>query len=226
MIEAILPAGVSACETCTDLDEPLFPVELAAIASAVPKRQGEFRTVRGCARAALAGLGLDRPPMVPGERGAPSWPAGVVGSMTHCTGYAAAAAASSQLFAGLGIDAEPHAPLPDGVLDVVTRPGEREHLIELGRTYPDVCWDRVLFSAKESVYKTWFPLTRSWLGFEDVTVILDPTGGSFSADLLVSAPDIGGRQLTGLTGRWLVRNGLVVAVATLAAAGGPAAPDA
>jgi 4'-phosphopantetheinyl transferase EntD len=219
VIEAFLAAGVSACEAFTDLDEPLFPEEAAAIASAVPKRQREFRTVRGCARAALAGLGLDRPPMVPGERGAPSWPAGVVGSMTHCAGYAAAAVAPTHLFAGLGIDAEPHAPLPAGVLDVVTCASEREHLIELAGTHPDVYWDRVLFSAKESVYKTWFPLTRSWLDFEDVAVTIDPAGGTFGARLLVTGPVLDARPLTGFDGRWLVRNGLVLVVTTLAAPG-------
>ena len=51
-------------------------------------------------------------------------------------------------------------------------------------------WDRLLFSAKESVYKAWFPLARCWLGFEDVTVHVDIATGEFRAEITraVDAP--------------------------------------
>ena len=35
-------------------------------------------------------------------------------------------------------------------------------------------WDRLIFSAKESVYKAWYPLARRWLGFEEAAVSIDP----------------------------------------------------
>ena len=68
---------------------------------------------------------------------------------------------------------------------------------------PGTCWDRLLFSAKESVYKAWFPLTRRWLGFEEADITIDPADGTFTARLLVPAPVAGGSPLTGFTGRWL-----------------------
>ncbi len=71
-------------------------------------------------------------------------------------------------------------------------------------------WDRLLFSAKESVYKAWFPLAGRWLGFEDAIVAVDRGFGSFSARLLVPGPVLGGRELTGFSGRWLVREGLIL----------------
>lgn len=37
-----------------------------------------------------------------------------------------------------------------------------------------VCWDRVLFCAKETVYKAWFPLTHCWLGFQEASVTIYP----------------------------------------------------
>jgi len=213
VIERVVPAGVAVAETRTDLDEPLHPAEEAAVARAVPRRRQEFRTVRACARTALAELGVDRPPLVPGERGAPSWPAGVVGSMTHCDGYRAAAVARTTTAAGLGIDAEPHGPLPDGVLDLVASTSEREHLADLARRDPAVRWDRVLFSAKESVYKTWSPLTGAWLAFEEVLLTVEPGpgAGGFTAQLLARpAPPHDGVVPTALAGRWLVEDGLVV----------------
>jgi 4'-phosphopantetheinyl transferase EntD len=211
MIEAILPADVSAADTFHELpDEQLFPQEEAAVVKAVDKRQREFRTVRGCARIALAQLGLPRPVLVPGASGAVSWPGGIVGSMTHCAGYRAAAVARVVNVLGLGVDAEPHAALPVGVLDSVALPGEQAHLAELRRTAGGVCWDRLLFSGKESVYKAWFPLTGRWLGFEDALVTIDPVRGTFTAHLQVAGPDVEGRELTDFHGRWLVRDGLVL----------------
>lgn len=211
MIEEILPDVAASADTVEDLlDEPLFAPELAAIAKAVEKRRREFTTVRACARRALAALGVDRPPLVPGERGAPAWPPGVVGSMTHCAGYRAAAVAWSADVAALGVDAEPHGPLPDGVLNVVTDPAERDRLAALARQDPSVHWDRLLFSAKESIYKAWFPLTSRWLGFEEAELVIDPSRRTFIGQLRVDGPSVGGRQLRALHGRWTVRDGLVV----------------
>jgi len=217
MIEQLLPSGVAVGETLTELPEPLFPEEEAAVARAVAKRRDEFRSVRACARTALAQLGLERQAMVPGVRGAPPWPPGVVGSLTHCAGYRAAAVTRVDRLASLGIDGEPHAPLPDGVIRIVSLPEEREELSRLARDRPDVCWDRLLFSAKESIYKAWFPLAGTWLGFEDARLTVDPVAGTFSADLLVTGPTVGDRPLTGVRGRWLVRRGLVLTAVTVPA---------
>lgn len=209
VIENLLP-GVTVAETFEDvLDEPLYPEEEAAIARAVDKRRNEFRTVRACARRALHAIGVDRPPLVPGPSGAPIWPSGVVGSMTHCTGYRAAAVAPSSRVRSLGIDAEPGAPLPEGVLGSVALPEELEQLRALSLARPGTPWDRLLFSAKESVYKTWFPLTGRWLGFEEASVRLDPDGG-LTATLLVPGPLIDGQRVDRFLGRWVSAHGLVV----------------
>jgi 4'-phosphopantetheinyl transferase EntD len=94
VIEGILPAVVVAEEAFVDPDGvALFPEEELVVAGAVVKRRTEFATARHCARAALSRLGVAPTPILPGERGAPQWPAGIVGSMTHCAGYRAAALA-------------------------------------------------------------------------------------------------------------------------------------
>ena len=106
-------------------------------------------------------------PILKGEKGEPCWPDGVVGSLTHCEGYRGAAVAPQGRVRSVGIDAEPHDVLPNGVLDAISLPGERAGLDALPS---GLHWDRILFCAKEATYKAWFPLTRRWLGFEDAHI--------------------------------------------------------
>lgn len=193
----------------------LLPAEREYVVRAVEKRRREFTTARWCARRALARLGLPPVAIPRGERGAPVWPAGVVGSMTHCDGYRAAALARSGDVISIGVDAEPHAPLPDGVLETVTLPEERRLLADVTASDPTVCWDRLLFCAKEATYKTWFPLTRRWLGFDEASVSLDPVAGTFVARLLVPGPVVGGEKVDSFPGRWLVDDGLIAAAIVL-----------
>lgn len=210
VIEQLLPSAVVSVEAYgqNDADLTLFPEEAAFMTRAVAKRRREFTVVRSCARRAMEKLGVPPQPILPGEHGAPRWPAGLVGSMTHCDDYCAAALVRTADLASLGIDAEVHQPLPDGVLPAVSLPAEADRLRRLSDRRPDVHWDRLLFSAKESVYKTWYPLARRWLGFEDARVVLDRTGG-FTAQILVPGP------LSAVTGRWLVHDGVIMTAIAL-----------
>jgi 4'-phosphopantetheinyl transferase EntD len=211
VIEELLPPPVAAVEAFEDLPgAELFPEEQAVIGRAVEKRRREFTTARACARAALARLGQPPVAILPGERGAPGWPPGIVGSITHCAGYRAAAVAPAAAVLAIGLDAEPDGPLPDGVLGAVSLPAERDRLADLARSAPGPNWDRMLFCAKETVYKAWFPLTGRWLGFEEADITLDPAAGTFTARLLVAGPEVDGRELTAFEGRWLARRGLIV----------------
>ncbi|MFF1407831.1 4'-phosphopantetheinyl transferase [Streptomyces sp. NPDC058294] len=217
MIEELLPESVVAVEAHADdplWDSPLYPAEEALVARAVTKRRREFAAVRGCARRAMEKLGVPPQPVISGERGAPRWPDGLLGSMTHCDGYCAAALVRATDLASLGIDAEPHGPLPDGVGRTVFLPAEAARLDRLAGQRPAVHWDRILFSAKESVYKAWFPLTRKWLDFSEADITLHPapggeSHGTLSATLLVPGPVVDGRRLRVFEGRWTVRDGLV-----------------
>lgn len=188
----------------------LFPEEREHIANAVAKRRAEFAAVRRCARDALSELGFPPVPILPGEKREPTWPDGVVGSMTHCVGYCAAAVARAEDVEVLGIDAEVHAPLPEGVLQLIALDSERERLAALAASSAPggeaVHWDRVLFSAKESVYKAWFPMTRRWLGFEEADIELRPDG-TFAVTLLTAVSDAPDAP-RGFAGRWAVSGGL------------------
>ncbi|MCA2219063.1 4'-phosphopantetheinyl transferase family protein [Jidongwangia harbinensis] len=217
MINDLLPAGVVVAEAFGDHGgEAAFPGEESYVARAVDSRRREFVTARRCAREALAGLGIAPAPIPRGPRGEPVWPDGVIGSLTHCTGYRGAAVARRGEPVSLGIDAEPNEPLPPGILEAVTVPAERPRLGTLAGFDTQVCWDRLLFSAKESIYKAWFPLTRRMLDFEGADLTVDPVAGTFAATLLVPGDRVdGGPPLTGLNGRWMVRNGLVLTATTV-----------
>jgi 4'-phosphopantetheinyl transferase EntD len=215
MIEQVLRSPIVWCEVHGDPPEAaLLPAEEALVARAVDKRRRDFTTGRHCARLALAQLGIDPYPVLAGPAGEPRWPAGVVGSITHCAGYRAAAVAWAADVATVGIDAEPHEPLPEGVLDVVALPNERARLRELARTSPGAtCWDRVLFCAKEAVYKAWYPHAQRMLDFDQARVDFG-AGGTLRAELLVPGPTVAGRRLEGLAGRWAAADGLVVVALT------------
>jgi 4'-phosphopantetheinyl transferase EntD len=211
MITEILPPEVTVVEAFGDVaGGMLFPAEEAVIARAVDKRRREFSTGRACAHAALVKLGLPPAPILRGPQGAPQWPDGVVGSITHCAGYRAAAVARAQDVLTVGLDAEPDQALPHGVLDRISLAEERAWLRETATRPGGPSWDRLLFSAKESVYKAWFPLTGSWLGFEDAVITIDPAAGAFTARLLVPGPLVAGQPLTGFSGRWATGRGLVL----------------
>ncbi len=90
-------------------------------------------------------------------------------------------------------------------------------LADLARRAPiGLPWDTLLFSAKESLYKTWFPLTRRWLGFDEAEVVLDPAG-TFTARLLVPA----GPLPALLPGRWAAAGGLVATAIVLPSRSAP-----
>jgi 4'-phosphopantetheinyl transferase EntD len=220
VIERILPGPIVAVEAGDDERAvTLFPEEAAMVGRAVEKRRREFATGRDCAHRALERLGVPAGPVLAGNRGEPVWPAGVVGSITHCRGYRGCAVASAKDLAAVGIDAEPHEPLSAGLVEKVAGVEERSGLAELTRAEPEIAWDRLLFSAKEALYKAWYPLTERWLGFEDAVLTIDRRERTFAARLLVSGPRLGGAELRGFEGRWRVAEGLVLSAVAVGASG-------
>lgn len=215
MIETVVPPWVSVVESRQDVDVALFPEEEAVVERAVESRRREFSSARDCARKALKELGVAPQAIGTGARGEPLWPPGVVGSITHCDGYRASAVAMARDVVTLGIDAEPHAALPAGLLPDIARVEELAKLRRLRLARPELHWDRLLFSAKESVYKAWFPIAKRWLGFEDAIVDFDPGTESFVVELLVPGLTICDRTLDGFSGKWTVSGGIIATAITV-----------
>ena len=218
MIEEIVPKSAACAESFGGSPGTgLFPEEQTLVARATEKRRQEFTAGRECSRSALSALSVPAAPILRGYRGAPQWPDGIVGSIAHCAGYCAAAVARAQDLVTIGLDAEPDAPLPGGVLELISLPAERARLRELAAASPGTGWDRLLFCAKEAVYKAWFPLTGRWLGFADADITIDATERAFTARLQVPAPVINGSPLTSFNGRWRASDDLLLAAIALPA---------
>ena len=81
---------------------------------------------------------------------------------------------------------------------------ERAHVAELAATVPAGPWDRLLFSAKEAVFKACFPLAGA-LEFDDAVVTFDVATGAFTAQLR------GGS----VPGRFLFAEGLLLTACVL-----------
>lgn len=214
MIETVLPAATRSAEFRGDrAPDALVDDEWLHIANAVRKRQREFVTTRVCARDALEALGAGRPPIPRDESGRPVWPDGIVGSLTHCLNYRAAAVARERDLIALGIDAEPHRRLRAGFSDLITVPNDIAGLRALET--PELFAPLVLFCAKEAVYKAWHPLTGKALGFRDLSVTLQPDG---TFGVLPEGDRAGGADvLTAMRGRWRISEGIVVASAVIMA---------
>jgi len=227
LLGGLLPPAVAVSESAgrpPATAAGLFPAEEAAVRTAGPRRRAEFAAGRRCARAALASLGVPAGPIPPGPAGQPLWPAGLTGSITHCAGYQACAVARTTDVAAIGIDAEPDAELPARLIETVATSSERAWISRQAAVRPSaarpatvrpgagpraVCWDRLLFSAKEAAGKLWYPLTGRWPGFHETAIGLATTG-TFTVCLPGPGPAAGDHRGTRMTGRWLARDGLIV----------------
>jgi 4'-phosphopantetheinyl transferase EntD len=104
------------------------------------------------------------------------------------------------------------------VLDLIATPTERNWA---GAWRPPGagaprCRGRLLFTAKEAVYKAWYPLAGRFLDFHEVE--LTSVGrGTFQAELAVAGPMVNGRPLREFTGCWAAAGGFVVAAVAVPA---------
>ncbi len=214
MIERILPTWVATADSfkCGPSDT-VFPEGDAVLASE------EFSAARACARGALEQLAFPAISLLPRWRVAPQWPDGMTGSITCCAGYHAAAVALTRDVVALGVDAEPTEALADeGMLDMIASSEERDHLESLTASMPGICWDRLLFSAKLSVYKAWFPMASWWLNLKLAEIVIDAFAGTFSAELLAPGPLVGKTPITEMRGRWLAHQRFLVTTVVVPAA--------
>jgi len=164
----------------------MYPVERSYVLRATEHRRREFAAGRSLARQAMASLGVAQAAIPAAADRAPVWPAGIVGSISHCAEWCVAAVArESQDCLSIGIDVEPATPLDEDLVDAVC--GDEE-LMWLTKQ-PDGrrgLLAKAIFSAKESVYKVQYPLSRQVIDFHAVSVALDMANGSFTARFRVA----------------------------------------
>jgi len=187
----------------------LLQSEEALVDGAAQTRIEQFTAGRVCSRIALGRLGVAITTPIPrGEDRAPIWPPGFIGSISHTDTWCAAAVARTEDLRSLGIDLESSTPLKEALLKRVCTPKERDWLHQLPA--PGVT-GKIVFSAKEAVYKCQYPLSNQFLGFHAVEVELGED--SFQA---VFQQEAGGfKPGDVISGRYLVEEGLVATACEL-----------
>ena len=159
-----LPAGCAGARVAGDptaWSEAFdWPTELT---DAAATRRSDFLMGRLAAVEALRRLGADgsvgRSP-----EGAPVWPEGIAGSLTHHSGVAAAVVGRN--LAGLGIDICPR--LEGDRLRAVVRQCLTETEREMWAGEDSVT---LAFAAKESIYKAAYPRAQRFIGFDEAEIV-------------------------------------------------------
>ena len=173
---------------------PVHPEEAIAVAGSAEKRRRDFALGRACAHAALAGLEVGNAVIARGDHGAPLWPPGVTGSITHTEGYAAALVGRN--FTGIGIDAERAGAVGQDLWPRLFSSAEQDQLASHSEP---LLAATLLFSAKEASYKAW--AQKGALAFRDIEITLGD--GTFTAT----------RADARLGGRFATESGIVLVAA-------------
>lgn len=209
MFKDLLPSTVSYYHATPSMwDTPVNSDEEAHVAKAVEKRKREYRAGRHAARRALRQLdpkfNESSFSILSGEKRQPLWPDNIVGTITHSDNQCYAAVANKSDIRSIGIDVEKAEPLKENLIRMICTAEEQDWL----RTKSDwLSWAKLIFSAKESVYKTYFPICESYLDFLQATLTIDATNRTFSAKILVDASTTLGTQT--LDGRFIMADDFV-----------------
>ncbi|WP_245235436.1 4'-phosphopantetheinyl transferase family protein [Mesorhizobium erdmanii] len=173
-LAAIAPGGVYAgCRLIREGDEAhLLPQEARSIAARQPATRRASGAARWIAHRLLADIGIGDIAIPRAPSAAPVWPEGMIGSLAHDDDMAVAAIARIADIGALGIDVEPALPLPDDIFALVATTADRMETADRPLA------GRILFAAKEAVYKAVYPLDREVLGYEDIAVDLDAGGAT------------------------------------------------
>ena len=139
-------------------------------------RKEHYRSGRICAGEVLSKLGtLGQPVLRDPQTREPLWPEGISGAITHSGNWAAAAAGKTSDVSGIGIDLEDLERQVDSRISRhVCIPEEQKWLQECGED----CLEqnlKIIFSAKESIFKAFFPYTRTFLHFHDAMILMEQT---------------------------------------------------
>jgi 4'-phosphopantetheinyl transferase EntD len=213
LFRPLLPAPVRLAEMPPAAADPdaLPPEEQALIGRAVEKRRREFAAGRLLARSVLAEARAPVGPLLPDANRVPCWPAGIIGSITHCNTLCAVAVAAADAWDGLGLDVEPALPLEPQLLPMITNDVERERLQGLPPELRPI-GGRLAFCIKEAVYKAIYPTARVFLDFHQVEILFEGDDGFVAYVLVPGAAPVGHQSIRG---RFRVAHGHIAAAVLL-----------
>ncbi|PKM21187.1 MAG: 4-phosphopantetheinyl transferase [Gammaproteobacteria bacterium HGW-Gammaproteobacteria-15] len=139
---------------------------------AVPKRRCEYLAGRMLFQQLLHHYQLPSCQLLNTLSGAPSWPAGYIGSVSHADGNAICCMIPEKIYQTIGIDIETvlNADNCTELASHIVQPKEQHLLLRTTViTYAEAL--TIAFSAKESLYKALYPKVQRFFGFEDAELI-------------------------------------------------------
>jgi len=141
--------------------------ERKIISGAVAKRQQEFATVRWCLRQLFQQLGIEYNSVLKGKDGEPILPHQLCGSVSHTNNAYCAAVAFKEKYKSLGIDIEDiNRDISESAIKFFMNKDE----LVLFKKNREIGYEKLVFSAKESVFKLLSPLIKESIHFSDVSI--------------------------------------------------------
>jgi 4'-phosphopantetheinyl transferase EntD len=153
--------------------EVLWPEEKLLTVNFSSRRMGYFSTGRFCAREAIRQILGEECPVGIESSGAPRWPPGIAGSISHTEGLTGAIVAAAEDYPSIGLDIEKRMAVDRSLWEMLFDETEQQRLN--ASSVPDEL-ATLYFSMKEAYYKMQFPLTRTFLDFRDVRLEDGPNG--------------------------------------------------
>lgn len=177
-LQQILPEGLGLGWADPTALRPSWPGEAI---TAVPRRQAEFAAGRAAARLAMAALGIGPARIGVASDRAPVWPAGLTGSISHSATACLAVVGRASHWRGIGVDIELASPLETDLWPGILREEERT---ALGSTATLAA--KLIFTAKEAVYKAQYAQSQTLFGFETLSIQLGAS--DFTATFMQPVP--------------------------------------
>jgi 4'-phosphopantetheinyl transferase EntD len=212
LLATLFPGGVVAAEL-REAGDPtqLTNDEMRPVEHALPQRRREFAAGRLCARRAATELGIIDLTLPMNHDRLPRWPAALVGSITHTSGYCGVVVAERTRYRSIGLDAEVVGQVTEDVWPHLFTPSETAWLRARPRREQLRC-AAAAFSAKEAFYKCQFGVTSRWLEFDEVVLDLSfdgPDAGTFGVSLRARVEALDD-TLPRAAGRFRFHGGLVL----------------
>jgi 4'-phosphopantetheinyl transferase EntD len=213
-LAGLLPPAVAFAEMhLSELPDPLLGSEPEMIEGASARRKVEFTAGRSCARRALALLGRPAEPIPAAADRLPIWPPGITGSISHSQSHCVAAVAfKTSTVQTLGIDIEQADAVDLDLADAICTRTERDWLVRQSAGMRQRLLTGI-FSAKESVFKAQYHLSRALFGFDTIHLDLAFEHGVFSARFERDVLPFNSGYVT--SGRIAFRRGHVVTAVTI-----------
>lgn len=142
-------------------------LEYETIKMSVKKRRREFVAGRTLTRKALSQFEINNYDLLQGNNREPLWPHNIIGSISHSDTYVSVAVTNNENYRSIGVDLEIIEKIDDSQLNIILTKNEIDYLLHVEDK--DI-FHKIIFSAKESIYKCIYPIVKNFIDFSQVEI--------------------------------------------------------